>query len=358
MLKSITIAAAITFTAAFASGATIDRVIPAVGSGPGASSSVWQSDVTLHNVSIKPIHVVMTLHTANGAVRSESADLAPRSTVNLDDVVFKTFGVAAGTGAITIDVDDALHGKLVVTSLTINRSPLGDYGQDVPALDNTSALRGGDLGVLPGPSSAIDSRFNFGLFAAEEATIEWRLLRSDGTVAATTERSYDGGVHVQYNRGVESLFEADPSDSDVVHANVKSGVVWIYGSIVNQMTGDPSYVPGSRSRDNFAPELLGLDLDRDGTVDLFDADRDGVLDTTIDVATANFPSFFRIVAADPEGDAVSFEILTETGATLVDEQGTVLFSPSGSFKGTVGALVVRASDGRDHTDFTIPVRYR
>lgn len=358
MLKSIAIAAALTLTTGLAAAQTIDRVVPVAGTGPGANGSQWQSELTLHNVSIKPITATLGFHTSEGLIDTASVEVAPRSTVSIEDVVRTRFSVAAGTGAITIDTDDALRGKLVVTSLTINRSPGGDFGQDIPALDADSALGVGDLGVIPGPSSALDSRFNFGLFTAEETTIEWRLVRKDGTAAASVELTYEAGVQLQYNGGVDTLFGATPADNDVVHALVKSGNVWIYGSIVNQMTGDPSYVPGTRSRENFAPELLGIDIERDGTIDIFDADHDGVLDETIDVATANFPAYFRVLAADAEGDAYTLEILSNVGASFVDDLGTVYFAPSGSLKGTTGALVIRASDGRDHSDFTIPVRYR
>jgi hypothetical protein len=357
MLKSIAIAAALTLTAGLAAGQTIDRVVPAAGTGPGANGSQWMSELTLHNVSVKPITVELGFHTSEGLIETASVEVAPRSTVSIDDVVRTTFDVTEGTGAITIATDDALRGKLVVTSLTINRSSGGDFGQDIPALELDSALSEGDLGVIPGPSSALDARFNFGLFTTEETTIEWRLLRRDGTVDASVELTYDAGVQVQYNGGVSTLFDVEPEDNDVVHALVQSGSVWIYGSIVNQMTGDPSYVPGTRSRENFAPEVLGLDIDSDGTIDLFDADHDSVLDVTIDVAVANFPSYFRVVAADAEDDAITLEILTDVGASFVDDLGTVYFAPSGSLKGTEGALVIRASDGRDSSDFTIPVRY-
>lgn len=358
MKKHLVMAAALTLAAGLAAGQTIDRVVPVAGTGPGANGSMWQSELTLHNVSVKPISATLGFHDSTGLIGTTSVEIGPRATVSLDDVVHTEFGITAGTGAITIDTEDSLRGKLVVTSLTFNRSAGGDFGQDIPALDTESALHGGDLGVIPGPSSVLDSRFNFGVFTTEETTVEWRLVRQDGTVDASVELTYDAGIQLQYNGGVGTLFGVSPADNDVVHAFVRSGSVFIYGSVVNQMTGDPSYVPGTRSRENFAPELLGLDIDRDGTVDFFDADHDGVLDQTIDVATANFPSYFRVVTADAEDDAITLEILSEVGASFVDDIGTVYFAPSGALKGTMGALMIRATDGRDFSDFTIPVRYR
>jgi len=357
MMKSIAIAAALTLTAGLAAAQTIDRVVPVAGTGPGANGSQWQSELTLHNVSIKPIAAELKFHSNTGVVDSAEIEVAPRSTVSIEDVVNTAFHVSSGTGAITIDVPEPLRGKLVVTSMTINRSPSGDFGQDIPALDADSALGTGDLGVIPGPSSVIDSRFNFGLFTTEETTIEWRLVRKDGTTASTVELTYDAGIQLQYNGGVSTLFGATPDDNDVVHAYVKSGSVFVYGSIVNQMTGDPSFVPGTRSRDNFAPEAIGIDVERDGVVDFFDADHDGVLDQVIDAATANFPTVFRIVAADAEEDSFTFEILSDLGASFLDNNGTIIFTPSAALKGTTGSLVIRVSDGRDYSDFTIRVRF-
>ena len=104
--------------------------------------------------------------------------------------------------------------------------------------------------------------------------------------------------------------------------------------------------------------FIGLDRNEDGTVDLFDEDNDGELDTIIDVPTANFPTYFRIVAEDPENDAVTYSVVSESEALLIDTDGTIFWKPSARFYGKTGVVVVRATDGIEFSDLRIVVRYK
>jgi hypothetical protein len=336
-----------------------DLVIPASASAEGIGGSRWQSEVTLHNAGTRETSVALALHGDAGlAAGPVSIKVPARSTVVLSDIVKTQFGAVVPVGAITIDLEDLALRKLAVSSRTFNLSPTGEFGQDIPAVPIAEAMSENDTVILTAPSNAATARFNFGLYALEETTVEWKLLRKDGTEAATVTRTYGAGRHTQHGNGVTTLLNAVPQDADVLHAKIQKGVAIFYGSAINNATGDPTFVPASRTRENLGVEILGLDMDENGTLDIQDADGDGVLDQTLTLPVGRFPIFFRIVAVDPEGAALTYTFVNAPRDVLfVDNAGTVQWYPSSELHGTTGSLIVSVSDGIDSADLIIPVRF-
>jgi hypothetical protein len=335
-------------------------IVPAAGSGPGANGTRWQSELTLHNVSSNPINASLTYHDAAHTSAPVAVTVGSRATISIGDVVQTKFGIESGTGAIEITVADNDAPKLAVTSRTFNDvSGNGELGQDIPAIALEDAAKTGDLTVLATPSSTLRNRFNFGLYTGSESTVFWELLRADGTLAATKQLSYAAGRQNQYNGGVVSLFNAEPRDGDAIHATVTKGSAIFYGSAINNFTGDPTFVPGIRSHEDIRINFAGIDLDENGTVDVADANHDGVLDAPIDIFTSTFPNYFRVVASGENGEAVIFELVdAPVDALLIDSNGTISFAPGADVTGTNGELLVRATSGSNTTILQIPVHYR
>jgi hypothetical protein len=335
-------------------------VVPAAGAGPGASGSQWQTDVTLHNAALAPALVTLSFHDADGFVASHSLTVAPRETLTLESVISSVFGIStagAVTGAIVIEGEEMTLLKLAVTSRTFSRSEAGEFGQDIPAMRPDEASLTGDTAVLTGPSEISGSRFNFGLYALEPSTIEWALVRGNGEVAAVIESDYEEGVQVQYNRGISTLLGSQPAPNDVVYARVLSGNVLPYGSIINNATNDPGFIPAFRTRENFPARFLGVDLNEDGTIDIA-ANADGVLESPVPLrASHGFPNYFRLVVVDPEGSEVHLELVDPPSDVRLLDHGTVRWFPVGSLQGTSGALIVSANDGFAETRFVIPVTF-
>src|SRR3954454_6775293 len=172
-----------------AAGATT-LVIPASGTGPGVNDSHWATELTLHNTSASAIIATLTFHDIVGAAGTSTISVAPRATVSVADVVATRFGRDAATGAIDVTFDSAFAQKLTVSSRTFNKSATGEFGQDIPAVDPANAPDSGSITVLSGPSSATLAHFNFGVYAINAASVQWELIRADGTVAATKEVPY------------------------------------------------------------------------------------------------------------------------------------------------------------------------
>jgi len=355
-IKHLIAATAVALLPIAASAATL--IIPAAGTGSGANGSQWQSELTLHNTSAGVTHVRLVFHDTSGAGESTEIDVAPRATVAIEDIVRTRFQRESATGAIEILVDDAASKKLAVTSRTFNRTDKGEFGQDIPAVSVADAAVVGEVTVLTGPTDVVSTRYNFGLYALSAATVRWELIRADGSLAATKEATYDAGTQRQYNFGVNALFGVDPQNNDVVYANLLAGKVITYGSAINNASGDPTFVPGIRAREDVRV-TFGVDLNEDGTIDVADADHDGVLDQPIDVFTSTYPNFFRNVASAPDGSPAQIELIdAPRNADLIDQQGTVEWAPTGDLKGQSGTLKVRATFNGTSEVLTIPVNFR
>lgn len=354
--RNLITAAAIAALPFTASAATL--VVPAAGAGPGANNSQWQSELTLHNAAPRAVTLTLSFHRGSDVFGPVAITLQPRQTRSIADVVRTQFHLDSATGAIVIDVADRDARSVAVTSRTFNVSADREFGQDIPAIDVANAARAGDVAALAAPSNVLATRYNFGLYAIEATSVEWQLLRADGTVAATKALTYAAGEHVQYNGGIAHLFAASAQNDDTLHARVTAGKAVFYGSAINNATGDPTYIPGVRTREDVLITFAGVDLDENGTADVVDADRDGVLDTPLVIAASLFPSYFNLLASGEFGEAVQFEIVSSPAeATLLDAD-TLRVAAGGEVKGKTGEIRVRATTGSSSSIFTIPVRFQ
>ena len=334
-------------------------VIPAAGTGAGANGSHWQSDVLLHNVAARAMNLTMTLHIGTDVYGPVAVTIPAKNTRHFTDVVETLFGVSGGTGAVVLDVTERDLKYLAVTSRTYNTLGGIEYGQDIPAVRAKDAAGAGSIAVMTNPSSDPADRFNFGIYAVDAATVRWDLVRADGSVAATREVSYAGGQHDQYNRGIFTLLGATVAKAgDTIYARILSGKAIVYGSSIND-SGDPTFVPSTVATEEVLLSF-GVDLDENGSIDIADADNDGILDAQLDVITSLYPAYFRVVVEDELGGPVTLEVVSsEAAAEFRDTRGTLRVGAAGDLKNTIGTIVLRATSASGATTLlTIPVRFR
>ncbi len=332
-------------------------IVPASGTGPGANGSHWQTELTLHNTSASPVTATLTFHDAIGAAGTSTVAVAPRATVAIADVIATRFGRESATGAIEITFDSAFAQKLTIASRTFNKTSGGEFGQDIPAVDASTAPAAGNTIVLGAPSSEADARFNFGVYAVTAATVQWDLLRADGSVAASKTVTYAAGSQNQYNDGITTFLNSSPQDSDTVHAVVTQGRALAYGSAINNASGDPTYVPGLLVRPDLRINFAGVSFGNNGAIDVADANHDGVLDRAIDIQTGSWPIGFRVVVNSSTG--ATFELVNPpSDLKLVDTRGGILWTPSASLSGTTTTLTLRVTADGSTEIITIPVNLR
>ena len=354
--KNILSAAAVALLPFAASAATL--IVPAAGTGPGENASRWQSELTLHSAAPREVTTSIALHKGTQVLGPVTVKLAARETISIADIVKTKFGLDAGTGALVITLDDRNVRHLAVTSRTFNTAPDGsEFGQDIPSIESGDAITAGQIATINGPSSVAARRFNFGLYAVDATTLEWELVRANGTVAGSAQATYAAGEHAQFNNGINAVFGVEAQNNDTVYARIASGNAIFYGSIIN-LTGDPTFVPGVATRDDVLISF-GVDQDENGTVDFTDADGDGVLDQTLDLFTGAFPNYFRVVAKGEFGEAATLEVVSsKADAQFIDANGTLRTAPFDGLKGQTGEIVVKAKVNGSESLLTIPVRYR
>ena len=352
-LKNLITAASIAILPIAASAATF--IIPAAGTGDGVNGSRWQSELTLHNTSTNTILIGMKFHDGNGAGQSESVALNPRATMTISDIVATRFGRQAGTGAIELTIPDDMANRVAINSRTFNVSSAGQFGQDVPAVNVNDAATAGDTVVLQTPSSALDNRFNFGIYAVTDATVRWDLVRADGTYVTSLEKNYAAGTQLQFNNGIVTLLGSTEQDDDAIHALVSSGKVIAYGSAINNASGDPTFVAGIRARTDIRVNFIGVDIAGNGSIDVVDANHDGVLDAPVDLYLSGFPTYFRVVATGPNGEPVTLSFINPPDdAHFLPDSDAVQWYPNPT-EGPMTTLKVLATYNGVSEVLTIPV---
>lgn len=341
-----------------ASAATF--IIPAAGSGPGANGSQWKTELKIHVTGLEPVTVGLRFHRGTAVFDGGTIRIDGSTTRTLDDVVARELQTS-GSGAIEVFTErEKDFRRLAVTSRTYNQLPNGDQlAQDVPAVPLADAAVQGDFVILSGPSHANRQRFNFGIYAAKATRVTWDLLRGDGQAVASKSVSYAAAQHVQYNNGIQTLFGQTLQDSDTVRAIIDNGEAFLYGSAIDS-SGDPSYAQGVRTREQFDLVFLGIDIDEDGTIDIADANNDGVLDRPLDIITSLFPATIRVIAETELGTRVAsgLELLSSTtDAQFNDRNGTLMIGAPGDFKGKTGEVRIRARSDSSIETFVIPIRF-
>jgi hypothetical protein len=354
--RNVIVAAALAALPLSAQAATL--IVPAAGTGPGANASQWQSELTLHTAAPRSTTLSVTFHQGTNVLGPVEIVLHARETLSVTDIAHTKFGLASGTGALVIEVADRDARSLAVTSRTFNVSPAGEFGQDIPSVDANAALRVGDIAALSGPANAASNRFNFGIYVTEAASVDWQVVRADGTPGAAKTVTYAAGQHAQYNSGIETLIGATAQDNDTVHARVTSGRAIFYGSIVNA-TGDPTFIPGIRTREDIVIQFTGVDLDENGSIDLRDSNGDGILDSPVEVLRTVFGNYFQVVAKGEFGENVTLEIVSSPAfAQLLDANGTLMIVVGTGTPASSGEIVLRATSDNSSQLITIPVVFR
>lgn len=358
-LKHIITAAAVAILPVAASAGTF--YIPGVGNGPGANGSQWRTEVRVHLTGTQQANLFFRYHQGEAVHDGRDLRLRPSTTQTLPDAIEDRFPATSGPGTLELYTNsDKESRRLAITARVYNTLPNGDQlSQDVPVLTADDAAITDDLVILNGPSDALRSRFNFGLYALEATRVTWDLLRADGTAIASKSITYKAKQQVQYNSGTQLLFNANPADGDTVRAVMESGKAFIYGSAVD-LSGDPTYIPGIRTREQYDLIFDGIDIDEDGDVDIPDANNDGILDAPLEIVTSLFPASVKVIAHTEFGNAIrgGLSIISSTSdAEFVDFQGTLMIGAAGDLKGKTGEIRIRARADSSVETFVIPVKF-
>lgn len=225
---------------------SIDRVIPAAGSTPGAFGSFFRTGVQLSNPWSEAVSGRFVYHPAgvpgSSSDPSLSFTVAPDATVSYDDLV-ETMGQGGlGTLDVVVPVDSNL--PVIVARVYNDAGADGSSGFNEEAMDPTGfqdsrILFAGSTSLLVGPPNATTLRYNIGVRTLlSGAVVTYRVRDASGVIVGTVTKTYQPTFYEQ--QSAATLLGAPLPANSSIEVSVSSGSAIVYGATVDNVTNDPS----------------------------------------------------------------------------------------------------------------------
>jgi hypothetical protein len=218
---------------------------------PGAADlrngqNQWETDLTLFNGGSAPIIATATFIPADRPENAVSRpiEIGANSVKTFSGVVGTLFGVANTTGAIHLTTESTT--PLVATARTFDRRSDGTYGQFIPAVTTTDTVGAADrsLQILQIEESE-RFRTNVGLveLTGQPARVEITAIipGSASAPSVVVDLPAHGFTQLPVLRSMKlkGVYNGRVS----VRVLSGSGRIAAYGSIIDNRTQDPTYVP-------------------------------------------------------------------------------------------------------------------
>jgi uncharacterized repeat protein (TIGR01451 family) len=217
---------------------------------PGVASldtgATWRSDVRVFNSSTSPQTTTLTLYPTGNPSASVAHDITiqPGEVKALDDIVHSTFNLTNAGGALHVTTATAV--PLVVTARTFNDTAAGTLGQFLQAVTPADAVGNGERSLqLLQMEDSPRYRTNLGLaeVTGKAATAEVTIILPDSKVAPKVSIPLAAFEYRQFaiisSLGLGNVYNARIS----VRVIDGQGKVTAYGSVIDQKTQDPTFVP-------------------------------------------------------------------------------------------------------------------
>ncbi|MDH3813824.1 MAG: hypothetical protein OEV48_05025 [Acidobacteriota bacterium] len=235
-----------------------DWMVPAAAHNRGSQDTFWKTDLSLHNPHEFDLPVVIQAlpsDTVNLEVPTLTFTIYPWETINLWDVLGPDVFDVDGTAAIIAYADPALrcdpiedcHFLVTSRTYTPEKGGDGEYGLTVPGAAISRATDWSTFGYAAGVLNDGDFfRCNAGVASW---TPDWTRVRldiqdSDGQIVSSEVFDLPPYGHVQrrlatsgYGSSLVFYLESGPDDASV----------FPYATVINQQTGDSSYLFASSS---------------------------------------------------------------------------------------------------------------
>jgi hypothetical protein len=208
------------------------------------SFSNFHTDMRIYNGGSSPVDV--TLAFTGASVPNKVKTIAAGETLAVDNVLPTLWGITGG-GAVIATTANA--SQLVVTARTFSRdkSNGGTFGQFIPGVTATDAVGNGDRALqIVQLEESPNFRTNLGLVevTGNPITVELLAYTPDSKVAGKFTQSLGAGEYLPRN-GIFKSFGFSNVYNGRITARVISGTgrVAAYGSVIDNRTTDPTYVP-------------------------------------------------------------------------------------------------------------------
>jgi hypothetical protein len=216
------------------------RVVPVVGSTPGALGSFFRTSFQLHNPHAGTISGRLVFHPQGQSGRDTDPlldyFLAPGETIAISDLLPAMS--QSGLGSVDLLTPDGETPESVVRIFN-DAGEAGTTGMSQEPLGEAEALHAGVTGALIAPASAARSRFNIGIRTLSDgATLAITVRGSDGTVTHTTTKTWPSDFFEQ--RSATDFLGTALGADDSIALRVDAGSAVVYGSTTDNITQDPS----------------------------------------------------------------------------------------------------------------------
>jgi hypothetical protein len=264
-----------------------DLYLVSVGHAQGACTggvcSQWRTAVWIHNPSTTTTANVtmyfLERNKENAAPVQQSITVAAGETKEYLDAVLTPLGVDGKYGGIrvTSDIDVVVTGRIYDENVPSTKGGTGTSGQFFAGLPPSMAFGNGGstdiLGLRQDTGTTCGTwRSNFGFqeVTGSSCTVQVQRLDANGNVLATKSYTIEGRAQRQY--AITDLGGTlPPGPNQRLHATVTagSGKVLMFGSRIDNCTGDPSTVEMSAAPGATAPStglFDGIVFTPDGTI--------------------------------------------------------------------------------------------
>jgi len=218
--------------------------VPASAHIEGAGGTKWRTDLFIFNGENSNASISMKYLSAGSDNSSAqcifSGTISSHSSKGFDDIVLSLFGVNSGFGGISIYSNNL---PISVMSRTYNEAPSGTFGQGISGRDLSKVISAGKKGILIGLSENSNYRTNVGFLnaSASNSEVEVDLYSENGDLLGTLNYSLKPYELYQENQIFLKINKSDIKNGRV-EVIVNSGSVFAYASIVDNKTGDPTYI--------------------------------------------------------------------------------------------------------------------
>jgi hypothetical protein len=209
---------------------------------PGAGTSQWRSKMAILNTSSMAADVDVTFVQGGGS-QTVNITIPAGQMAAWDDVVEEAFGITDPvSGSIRVDSNT----PVVVTARTFNQAAQGTFGQFLPGARMGDSMGSGETGVLSQLTNNAAFRTNVGFINLGDSQVQVRVTVYDasGAMLGTRNVAVAPSGWKQQN-DIFGAVGAGTVDNGyaMVEVLTEGGMVWGYGSVVDNATGDPTTVP-------------------------------------------------------------------------------------------------------------------
>jgi len=213
----------------------------------GAGGTHWRTDVAVYNPgTATATYTVELLKRGHESSTPEARtyNLSGGASVRYPDVLKTLFGFS---GAAALRITPAVGG-IAVNSRTYNQTPDGTFGQFIPAVRSVRSITAGVTAVLTqlSDSAVTDDgyRTNIGFVNTTGKTIHVlaELHSGDGAALGTKDVTLRAYEYKQTDRIFRSVTSATLANCYAL-LRTPGGAFLAYGSVVDNRSGDPVYVP-------------------------------------------------------------------------------------------------------------------